>query len=100
MKTKKSGIKKMQNGGGTYITTKKGRVGRTYGIHGPYESIDTTGYSKGKKDFKLKSSYPSGKTKTEPIKREDVPSKIDEFKKGAKKVVNLKNGGKAKVKKK
>lgn len=90
----------MQNGGGTYITTKKGRVGRTHGWYGPYESIDTTGYSKGKKNFKLKSSYSTGQTKIETIKREDVPAKIKEFKKGATGVLNLKNGGKAKVKKK
>lgn len=84
-------IKKAQKG--TYITTKKGTVGRTNGLYGPYESIDTTGYSKGKKEFELKSSVAGLKPTTKKIKREDVPKKIKEFKKGATKSVSYKRGG-------
>ena len=83
-------VKKAQ--GGTYITTKSGRVGRTNGIYGPYESMDTTGYSKGKKEFELKKSYTSGTSNTT-IKREAVPAKIAEFKKGATRQTKMKNGG-------
>jgi hypothetical protein len=85
-------VKKAQKG--TYITTKSGRVGKTYGKYGPYESMDTTGYSKGKKEFDLDSSLPGFKKTTTKIKREDVPAKIKEFKKGATRNVKLKPGGK------
>lgn len=83
---------KMQ-GGGSYITTKAGRVGRTYGTTGPYESMDTTGYSKGKKEFTLQSSRAGSKPTTTKIKREEVPSKIQEFKKGATRTLNFAKGG-------
>lgn len=85
-------IKKAQ--GGTYVTTKSGRVGRTHGKYGPYESMDTTGYSKGKKEFDLDKSYSGFKKTSTKIKREDVPEKIKEFKKGATRQVKMKNGGK------
>ena len=68
---------------GTYITTSTGKVGRTHGLYGPYESMDTTGYSKGKKEFIVKTSKSGFKPTTETILRKDVPSKIKEFKKGA-----------------
>jgi len=68
-------LKKAQ--GGTYITTKSGRVGRTHGLYGPYESMDTTGYSKGKEDFELKSSYGPKYNSSTTIKRKDVPAKKD-----------------------
>lgn len=84
-------IKKAQ--GGSYITTSSGRVGRTYGKYGPYQSIDTTGYSKGKKEFDLDESYPGFKKTSTKIKREDVPAKIKEFKKDATRQVKMKNGG-------
>lgn len=89
-------IKKAQKG--SYITTKSGRVGRTYGKYSPYESIDTTGYSKGKKEFDLQSSLQGRKPNIEKIKREDVPKKIEEFKKGATRSVKLKSGGSVKAK--
>jgi len=89
-------IKKAQ--GGSYITTKSGRVGRTHGKYGPYVSIDTTGYSKGKKEFDLDSSLPGFEKTSTKIKRKDVPAKIAEFKKGATRKVKLKNGGKIKPK--
>lgn len=84
-------VKKAQKG--TYITTKSGRVGRTYGEYGPYESMDTTGYSKGKKEFDLDSSLPGFKKTSTKIKREDVPAKIAEFKKGATRQAKMKSGG-------
>lgn len=89
-------VKKAQKG--TYITTKSGRVGRTNGIYGPYESMDTTGYSKGKKEFDLDSSLPGFKKTSTKIKREDVPEKIKEFKKGATRQSKMKSGGKVKKK--
>lgn len=91
MATVKKNIKKAQKG--TYITTKSGRVGRTYGEYGPYESMDTTGYSKGKKEFDLDSSLPGFKKTSTKIKREDVPAKIAEFKKGATRQAKMKSGG-------
>jgi hypothetical protein len=84
-------IKKAQ--GGTYITTKSGRVGRTSGKYGPYESMDTTGYSKGKKEFEVKTSYGPKSNSSKTIKREDVPTKIAELKKGATRQAKMKNGG-------
>ena len=84
-------LKKAQ--GGTYITTKSGRVGRTHGLYGPYESMDTTGYSKGKEDFELKSSYGPKYNSSTTIKRKDVPAKIKEFQKGATRREKLKTGG-------
>jgi hypothetical protein len=86
-------IKKAQ--GGSYITTRSGKVGRTYGLYGPYESMDTTGYSKGKKEFDLNYSLPGFQKTSTKIKREDVPAKIEEFKKGATRNVKLKTGGSA-----
>lgn len=84
-------IKKAQ--GGTYITTKSGRVGRTNGKYGPYESMDTTGYSKGKKEFEVKTSYGPKSNSSKTIKREDVPTKIAELKKGATRQTKMKDGG-------
>jgi len=83
-------LKKAQSG--TYITTKSGRVGRTYGTGSPYVSMDTTGYGKGKENFELKSSGPAGTSSTT-IKRKDVPAKIKEFQKGASAKAKLKAGG-------
>lgn len=84
-------LKKAQ--AGSYITTRSGRVGRTYGSGGPYVSIDTTGYGKGKKEFELKTSYGPEHNSSTTIKRKDVPEKIKEFQKGASGRVNLKAGG-------
>ena len=84
-------LKKAQTG--TYITTKSGRVGRTRGFGGPYESMDTTGYGKGKEEFELKTSYGPKSNSSTTIKRKDVPAKIEEFKKGATGRAKLKAGG-------
>ena len=87
---------------GTYIVSSNGRVGRTTpsGVPGraTYESMDTTGYSKGKKNFVVKESpfSTSGGTKVingdsyKTIDRKDVPAKIAEFKKGASRTVSYK----------
>lgn len=83
-------VKKAQQG--TYIATKSGRVGRTNGEYGSYESMDTTGYSKGKKEFEVKNSNGAG-TSTKTIKREAVPAKIAELKKGATRQTKMKSGG-------
>jgi hypothetical protein len=103
-------IKKAQSGG-TYYASSNGRVGRLSGttmrgriIEGRNESIDTTGYSKGKKEFKKTESSNLDGTNTKKVKREDVPKVISELKKGAirkedyrtpnqKKKTKLKNGG-------
>jgi hypothetical protein len=84
-------LKKAQTG--TYITTKSGRVGRTHGVYGPYESMDTTGYGKGKEEFELKTTYGPKSNSSTTIKRKDVPAKIEEFKKGATGRAKLKTGG-------
>lgn len=107
--------KKAQKGG-TYYASSNGRVGRLSGstmgntiLETRNESIDTTGYSKGKKDFKkIESSSIEGKG-VKKVKREDVPKLISELKKGAsqkmdlrtatqKKKNKLKSGGTIKAK--
>lgn len=91
-------VKKAQRGG-SYITTKSGRVGRLHGEYGPYISMDTTGYGKGKKEFEVKTSYGPKSNSSETIKREDVPEKIKEFKKGATRNVKIfEKGGSVKAK--
>jgi hypothetical protein len=87
--------KKSKTPSGTYITTRSGVVGRTSGWGGPYNSMDTTGYGKGKKEFELKTSYGPGpkNNSSTTIKREDVPAKIKEFQKGATGRAKLKAGG-------
>jgi hypothetical protein len=90
---------------GTYIASKNGRVGRTtptysgnLGVSGTYESMDTTGYAKGKKKFVVKENpiasingpkrINADSYKT--IDRKDVPNKIKEFKKGASRTITYK----------
>jgi hypothetical protein len=82
----------MQEGGGTYSTFKNGRVGRTYPI-GPYESMDTTGYSKGKENFDFISSYAGFKPNITSINRKEVLPKIEELKKGATRIEKQAYGG-------
>lgn len=87
---KTGGIMKKAQTGGTYYATSKGRVGRLSGstigntiVDARNESIDTTGYSKGKKEFKkIESSSAEGNT-IKKVKRKDVPKVISELKKGA-----------------
>ena len=94
MQTPKKGSKKST---GTYIASKNGRVGRTtptytgkLGVSATYESMDTTGYAKGKKKFVVKETPISNNgtkfinsSSSKTINRRDVPNKIAEFKKGA-----------------
>ena len=102
MQTPKKGAKKST---GTYIASKNGRVGRTtptytgkLGVSATYESMDTTGYAKGKKKFVVKESPISSvgapkrinATSYKTIDRKDVPAKIAEFKKGASRTVTYK----------
>lgn len=75
-------------GNGSYIISNNGRIGRTNGLYGPYESMDTTGYSKDKKEFILKNSLSGYKPTSTKISRKEVPSKIAELKKGATRVVD------------
>jgi hypothetical protein len=81
--------KKKKEGGGSYITSSKGVVGRTHGTYGPYESMDTTGYSSGKKDFILKTSYSGFKPTTKKVDRKDVPNVIKAMKSGATRSVKI-----------
>ena len=63
-------------GTGSYIISNNGRIGRTNGLHGPYESMDTTGYSKGKKEFILKSSLSGYKPTYTKISRKESLEKL------------------------
>jgi hypothetical protein len=95
--TLKSGgtIKKAQTGG-TYYASSKGRVGRLSGSKigdnisaVQNESIDTTGYSKGKKEFIKTKKRTFEKPSSEKVKREDVPNVISNLKKGATQKMDL-----------
>ena len=95
-KVKKTTVKKAQNG--TYFAFKNGRVGRTRPIYKDfvnYESMDTTGYAKGKKTFDVTTSNPVRPKRTETISREQVPSKINDLKKGATRMEDYKKKSKA-----
>ena len=74
-------------GDGTYFAFSNGRVARTYpdgfGWVSGMTSMDTTGYSKGKKNFTLTEDFKSTGKKSKNVSREEVPSKIEELKKGA-----------------
>jgi hypothetical protein len=91
---------KKKKGKGAYIATAEGKVGRvtppeTSGGYATYQSMDTTGYSKGKKNFVVKENPISGVNQPKiinadsykTINRKDVPAKIQEFKKGASKTI-------------
>jgi hypothetical protein len=97
-KVKKDAVKKAQNG--TYFAFKNGRVGRTRPIYkdlADYESMDTTGYAKGKKKFDVTTSNPVRAKRTETISREQVPSKINDLKKGATRIEDYKTPKKSKA---
>ena len=81
----KKGQKKQTNGGSTFIVFNNGRLGRMSHSGGPYVSMDTTGYGKGKKEFDLLTSN-SGLTSTKKVQRKDVPATINKLKKGATKI--------------
>lgn len=80
---------KPKNNGGTYMVFENGRVGRTYGLYSPYESIDTTGYAKGKKIFDLIESTSGTKPRvSKKVTRAEVPATIARLKQGATRTVN------------
>ncbi len=92
-----------KKGTGTFMSFKNGRVGRTtpsMEFAGrpvvSYESMDTTGFAKGKENFVLTKSQAGQQTKST-INRKDVPSKIAEMKKGATRSVKFQNGGKTPI---
>ena len=89
--------------GGTFYTAKNGRVGRLTAIWrdadtGLNSSIDTTGYSKGKKSFDYMESHIGGTQKTA-VTRERVLPIIENLKKGALRTEKFKGGGKMPLKK-
>ena len=80
-----------KTGGGTYIASSNGRLIRTIPIYKEsveVQSIDTTGYGKGKQNFELKTSKPYQKPSTKKVSRKDVPSTIENLKKGATRTVD------------
>jgi hypothetical protein len=83
-KPKPVGTTDFVNKGGSYQAFENGRVGRTYGLYGPYESMDTTGYAKGKKTFDLMEDGSVRKKVT----RSEVPATIARLKQGATRTVN------------
>ena len=104
-KESKSDWKKKRNGGpvvkkaqkgGTYYASSKGRVGRLSSsnvVDNIYstqnESMDTTGYAKGKKEFIKTKRTTLEKPSLVRVKREDVPKVISEFKKGSTQKMDL-----------
>lgn len=89
-----------KEGTGLYFESKTGRVGRTYPLYGSaveVQSMDTTGYGAGRKDFKLETSRPGSSKSSSPVKREDVLKTINKLKSGASRVAKFKNGGKMNV---
>lgn len=88
-------IKKAQTGG-TYYASSKGTVGRLSGSKigdnisaVQNESIDTTGYAKGKKDFTKTINRTFEKPSSKIVKREDVTKVISGLKKGATQKMDL-----------
>ena len=75
--------------GGTYFAFANGRVGRITpsrlfkGYPVAYESVDTTGYSKGKSSYSLKESRTGYPDKTTTIGRKDVMPTISRLKQGS-----------------
>lgn len=87
---KAGGVIKKAQTGGTYYASSKGRVGRLSGSKigddisvVQNESIDTTGYAKGKKDFTKTINRTFEKPTAQKVKRADVPKVISNLKKGA-----------------
>ncbi len=72
---------------GTFMAFPSGRLARTRPIYkdiADMESIDTTGYAKGKKNFTVTTTSNAYKNvNNKNVSRKDVPSVIAELKKGA-----------------
>lgn len=84
--------------GGTYYASSSGRVGRVSGSKignsisvVRNESIDTTGYSKGKKEFIKTKKSSLDKPTSEKVKREDIPKVISELKRGATRIMDTRS---------
>jgi hypothetical protein len=84
------------NKGGTYMAFDNGRLARTYGKYSPTESIDTTGFGKGKKEFPFTTSFSGSKPIVKSVKRGDVSGIISKLKKGATRVEDLRSPSKKK----
>ena len=91
---------------GTYYASSNGKVGRISGstigntiVEVRNESIDTTGYSKGKKEFnRTSSSSIEGKGKGK-VMRKDVPKIISELKSGTTRKVDYRTPNQKKINK-
>ena len=80
-----------QTGEGTYLASSSGNLVRTTPIYKEIvqvQSMDTTGYAKGKQNFELKTSKPSQSPSTEKVSRKDVPTVISKLKEGATRTVD------------
>lgn len=73
-----------------------GRLSRTYGKYSPTESIDTSGFGKGKKEFPFTTSFPGSKPIVKSVKRGDVMGVISKLKKGATRVEDFRSQSKKK----
>jgi hypothetical protein len=82
------------NKGGTYMAFDNGRLARTYGKYSPTESIDTTGFGKGKKEFPFTTSFSGSKPIVQSVKRGDVSGIISKLKKGATRVQDFRSPSK------
>ena len=80
-----------QTGGGTYIASSNGNLVRTTPIYKEsveVQSMDTTGYAKGRQNFELKTSKPAQSPSTEKVSRKDVPTVINKLKEGATRIID------------
>ena len=82
------------NKGGAYMAFDNGRLSRTYGKYSPMESIDTSGFGKGKKEFPFTTSYAGSKPTVKSVKRGDVSGIISKLKKGATRVEDFRSPSK------
>ena len=97
--------KQKKKGNGTFLSTNSGRLVRTtpsysgrLGTSVETQSIDTTGYSKGKKGFLLKKDSPSSGKSSEYIPRQKLKQVISNLKSGVTKFIDtrIKKGPKYK----
>lgn len=103
LKPKKN--KKNKKSGGTFMSTGSGKLVRTtpiysgsLGTSAETQSIDTTGYSKGKKGFLLKKDNPSTGKSLEYVPRKKLKEVISNLKFGATRFIDtrIKKGPKYK----
>lgn len=84
--------------GGTFISTGTGKLIRTtptyqgvYGVSAEIKSIDTTGYSKGKKGFVLKTNSPSEGKSFDYVPRAELKKVISNLKSGSTRSIKYKS---------